>query len=69
MGDPPHPIPPDVIKPSEDMVKALKLLQNVMTKEDFSKYEKMVMPLPPKNEEKKKLREEELWRQCQKKKA
>ena len=42
------------------------LLQNVMTKEDFSKYEKMVLPPPPKKEEKKKLREEELWRQCQK---
>ena len=40
VGDPPPPIPPDVIKPSEDMVKALKLLQNVMTKEDVSKYVK-----------------------------
>ena len=48
------------------MVKALKLLQNVMTKEDFSKYEKMVLPPPPKKEEKKKLREEELWRKCEK---
>ena len=66
MGDPPLHIPPDVIKPSEGMVKALKLLQNVMTREDFSKYEKMVMPPPTKKEEKKKLREEELWRQCQK---
>ena len=43
VGDPPLPIPPDAIKSTEDMVKALKLLQNVMTKEDFSKYEKMVM--------------------------
>ena len=42
------------------------LLQNVMTKEDFSKYEKLVLPPPPNKEEKKKLREEELWRQCQK---
>ena len=66
MGDPPPPIPPDAIKSSEDMVKALKLLQNVMTKEDFSKCEKMVMSPPPKKEEKEKLREEELWRQCQK---
>ena len=31
-------------KSTEDMVKALKLLQDVMTKEDFSRYEKMVMP-------------------------
>ena len=31
--DPPLPIPLDAIKSSEDMVKALKLLQNVMTKQ------------------------------------
>ena len=48
------------------MVKALKLLQDVMTKEDVSKYEKMVMSPPLQKEEKKKLRENELWRQCQK---
>ena len=48
------------------MVKALKLLQDVTTKEDFAKHEKMVMLPPPKKEERKKLREEELWRQCQK---
>ena len=65
VGDPPLTIPPDVAKSSEDLVKALKLLQTVMTKEDFSKYEKLVLP-PPKKEEKKKLREEEFWRQCQK---
>ena len=45
VGDPPPPIPPDVAKSSEDLVKALKLLKTVMTKEDFSKYEKVVMPL------------------------
>ena len=44
-------------------------LQTVMTKEDFSKYEKLVMPPPPKKEEEKKLREEVLWRQCQKEKT
>ena len=38
VGDPPLPIPPDAVKSSEDVVKALKLLQNVMTKEDFSMY-------------------------------
>ena len=29
---------------NEDMIKALKLLQSVMSAEDFSKYEKMVLP-------------------------
>ena len=52
--------------PPEDMLKVLKLLQSVMTEDDFSKYEKMVLPPPPKKDERKKLREEELWRQCQK---
>ena len=33
VGDPSLPIPPDATKSSEDMVKAVKLLQNVMTKE------------------------------------
>ena len=56
VGDPPPPTPPAAAQPSEDMVKALLLLQNVMTKEDFSKYEKLVLP-PPKKEGKKKLRE------------
>ena len=65
VGDPPPPSPPAVAQPSEEMVKALLLLQNVMSKEDFSKYEKLVLP-PPKKEEKKTLREEELWRRCQK---
>ena len=36
--------------PNEDMVRALQLLQGVVTAEDFSKYEKMVSP--PKKEEK-----------------
>ena len=54
VGDPSLPIPPDVAKSSEDLVKALKLLQTAMTKEDFSKYEKLVMAPPPKKEEKKK---------------
>ena len=58
--------PLDVDKSAEDMVKTLTLVQDVMTKEDFSKYEKMVMLPPPKREEKKKLREEEVWRQCHK---
>ena len=66
VGDPPLPTPPAVTQSSEDKVKALKLLQNVMTKEDFSKYENMFLPPPPKKEEKKKLREEELWRKCKK---
>ena len=66
VGDPPLSTPPDASKSTEDMVKALKLLQNVMTEEDFSKYEKMVMLPLPKKVERKKLREEELWRQCQK---
>ena len=47
VGSAPSPVPQDVNKPTEHMVKALKLLQNVMTKEDFSKYEKLVMPPPP----------------------
>ena len=66
VGSAPLPTPPDANKFFEDMVKTLKLLQDVMTKEDFSKFEKMVMSPPPKKEEMKKLREEELWRQCQK---
>ena len=37
VGDPPLPIPPNAIKSTEDMVKALKLLQSVMTAEDFSR--------------------------------
>ena len=48
------PTPLEADKSTEDMVKALKLLQDVMTKEDFSKYEKMVMPPPPKKRGKEK---------------
>ena len=39
---------------SEDLIKALRLLQSVMSPEDFSKFEKMV--LPPRKEERVKLR-------------
>ena len=46
----PHPL--DTNKSTEDTVKSLKLLQDVMTKEDFSKYEKMVMPPRPKRKRK-----------------
>ena len=38
---PPPPSPP--LHPSEDMVKALKLLQSVVTPEDFFKYEKEIV--------------------------
>ena len=69
VGDPPPPIPPDAVKSSEDMVKALKLLQNVMSKEDFSKYEKMLMPSPPKKEEKKKLGKRSFGVNAKKKRA
>ena len=44
--------------PSEELVKALQLLQGVLTPEDFSKYEKKLMP--PKQQERVKLREREL---------
>ena len=46
------------------MIKALKLLQSVMSAEDFSMCEKMVLP-PPKEEERVKLREEELFEKVQ----
>ena len=62
----PSTTPHNVSKPSEELLKALKLLQSVTTKEDFSKYEKMVMPPPPKREERVKLREEELLEKCKK---
>ena len=42
-----------------DLLEALKLLQTVMSAEDFSKYEKMV--LPPSKEERTKEREQLLW--------
>ena len=44
--------------PSEELVKALQLLQSVLTPEDFSKYEKKLVP--PKQQERVKLREREL---------
>ena len=69
VGDPPLPILPDATKSSEDMVKALKLLQNVMTKEDFSKYEKMVMPPPPKKGEEKNVGKRSFGVNAKKKKA
>ena len=47
--------PLDVNKSAEDMVKALKLLQDVMTNEDFFKYEKMVMFLLRKKRKRKNL--------------
>ena len=42
-----------------DLLGALKLLQTVMSAEDFSKYEKMVTP--PSEEERTKEREQLLW--------
>ena len=55
VGDPPPPTPPVGTQSSEDMVKALMLLQNVMTKEDFSKYEKLVLPLLQRKKKRKNL--------------
>ena len=48
---------------SGDLLEALKLLQTVMSAEDFSKYEKMV--LPPSKEERTKEREQLLWEKVQ----
>ena len=42
----------------KSLVKALQLLQSVLTPEDFSKYEKKLVP--PKQQERVKLREREL---------
>ena len=42
-----------------DLLGALKLLQTVMSEEDFSKYEKLVAP--PSKEERTKEREQLLW--------
>ena len=54
VGSPPTlPLPP-----SEELVKALQLLQSVLTPEDFSKYVKKLVP--PKQQERVKLREREL---------
>ena len=46
-----------------DLLGALKLLQTVMSAEDFSKYEKMVVP--PSKEERTKEREQLLWENVQ----
>ena len=46
-----------------DLFGALKLLQTVMSEEDFSKYEKMVVP--PSREERTKEREQLLWEKVQ----
>ena len=57
VGSPPTPETPP-LPPSEDLVKALQLLQSVLTLEDFSKYLKKLVP--PKQQERVKLREREL---------
>ena len=57
VGSPPTPESPPS-PPSEELVKALQLLQSVLTLEDFSKYEKKLVP--PKQQERVKLREREL---------
>ena len=48
VGSPPTPETPP-LPPSEELVKALQLLQSVFTPEDFSKYEKKLVP--PKQQE------------------
>ena len=53
VGSPPTPETPPS-PPSEDLVKAVQLLQSVLTPEDFSKYEKKLVP--PKQQERVKLR-------------
>ena len=57
VGSPPTPESPPS-PPTEDLVKALQLLQSVLTPEDFSKYENKLVP--PKQQERVKLRELEL---------
>ena len=57
VGSPPTPESPPPPQ-SEELVKALQLLQGVKTPEDFSKYEKKLVP--PKQQERVKLREREL---------
>ena len=57
VGSPPTPDSPPS-PPSEELVKALQLLQSVLTPEDFSKCEKNLVP--PKQQERVKLREREL---------
>ena len=57
VGSPPTPESPPS-PPPEELVKALQLLQSILTPEDFSKYEKKLGP--PKQQERVKLREREL---------
>ena len=57
VGSPPTPESPPT-PPPEELVKALQLLQSILTPEDFSKYEKKLGP--PKQQERVKLREREL---------
>ena len=57
VGSPPPPETPPS-PPPEELVKALQLLQCILTPEDFSKYEKKLGP--PKQQERVKLREREL---------
>ena len=57
VGSPPTPESPPS-PPSEELVKALQLLQSVLTPEDFSKFDKKLVP--PKQQERVKLREREL---------
>ena len=57
------PLAADSHAASDDLLRALKLLQAVMSAEDFSKYEKMV--LPPSREERTKERGQLLWKKVQ----
>ena len=57
VGSPPTPESPPS-PPSEELLKALQLFQSVLTPEDFSKYEKKLVP--PKQQERVELREREL---------
>ena len=57
VGSPPTPETPSSL-PSEELVKALQLLQSVLTPEDFSKSEKELVP--PKPQERVELSEREL---------
>ena len=57
VGGPPTPETPPS-PPPEELVKALQLFQSVLSPEDFSKYEKKLVP--PKQQERVKLREREL---------
>ena len=61
VGTPPNDVDSAVL-PGE-LLGALKLLQTVMSEEDFSKYEKMVVP--PSKEERTKEREQLLWEKVQ----